>query len=110
MTSRTRRRRGAMDEPGRAGLFAPFGLATLGMYHLLTRRQCMFRLLGVLLFALLVAAPMNPIAAEDTKKDDTKEGWVQLFNGTDLKGWKVYPSGTGKWKVEKGVLIGSGEA
>jgi hypothetical protein len=36
--------------------------------------------------------------------------WVQLFNGKDLTGWKVYPSGTGNWKVEDGVLVGSGPA
>jgi hypothetical protein len=60
---------------------------------------------GLLLLAL--SAGLLPATAED-KKDN--EGWVQLFNGKDLKGWKVYPSGTGEWKVEDGVLIGSGKA
>jgi hypothetical protein len=38
-----------------------------------------------------------------------KTGWVSLFNGKDLDGWKVFPRGTGRWKVEKGILSGSGE-
>jgi hypothetical protein len=73
----------------------------------------------------------------DEKKNDDK-GWVQLFNGKDLTGWKIHdnPSGSiaevikvdkdgkligfdgklkdGKtthlWRVEDGMLIGSGPA
>ncbi|HUE16647.1 MAG TPA: SUMF1/EgtB/PvdO family nonheme iron enzyme [Planctomycetaceae bacterium] len=36
------------------------------------------------------------------------DGFVPLFNGKDLIGWNVYPDGTGDWKVEDGILIGSG--
>jgi tRNA A-37 threonylcarbamoyl transferase component Bud32 len=35
-------------------------------------------------------------------------GYVQLFNGKDLTGWKVHPSGTGQWKVQDGLLTCSG--
>jgi len=35
-------------------------------------------------------------------------GWVSLFNGKDLAGWKTHPSQPGNWRVENGVLIGSG--
>ncbi len=59
----------------------------------------------------LMALTLPTIAAD--KKEDQKatdKGWVQLFNGKDLTGWKVYPSGTGQWKVENGILIGSGPA
>jgi hypothetical protein len=63
---------------------------------------------GVLLAALTLAVPGSSGTAEE-KKDDEK-GWVQLFNGKDLTGWKVYPKGTGEWKVEDGILIGSGPA
>src|SRR5206468_5742957 len=62
-------------------------------------------LVVVLILGLLAWAP--GIRAEDRKDRD---GWVPLFNGKDLTGWKVYPSGTGKWKVEEGILIGSGPA
>ncbi len=33
-------------------------------------------------------------------------GWVQLFNGQDLTGWKLHPEQPGDWKVEGGLLVG----
>lgn len=64
------------------------------------------------LFALmLVAGPVALCWAATAPAADSKdEGWTPLFNGKDLTGWKVYPSGTGQWKVEDGILIGSGPA
>lgn len=44
----------------------------------------------------------------DDKKDE--KGFVSLFNGKDLKGWKVFPSGTGEWKVEDATIVGTGAA
>jgi hypothetical protein len=38
-----------------------------------------------------------------------KDDFTSLFNGKDLTGWKVYPSGTGSWKVEDGAIVGSGK-
>ncbi len=49
--------------------------------------------------------------------DDDKDGWITLFDGTDLKGWHVsaktghsgaskHTSG-GKWVVEDGAIVGS---
>jgi hypothetical protein len=35
-------------------------------------------------------------------------GFVPLFNGKDLTGWKTHPSQPGNWRVENGILIGSG--
>jgi serine/threonine-protein kinase len=35
-------------------------------------------------------------------------GWVSLFNGRDLTGWKPYPGDKAKWDVKDGVLVGSG--
>jgi hypothetical protein len=58
--------------------------------------------------ALVLAVTALPAAPGQDK--DTRGEWVQLFNGRDLKGWKVHPEGTGKWKVEDGILIGSGPA
>ena len=34
-------------------------------------------------------------------------GWVQLFNGKDLTGWKTHPDQPGNWQVKDGVLVGS---
>ncbi len=36
------------------------------------------------------------------------DSFVPLFNGRDLAGWKTHPSQPGNWRVENGVLIGSG--
>jgi hypothetical protein len=62
--------------------------------------------LGVLLAAsVALAAP----PAKDAKKDE--KGWVQLFNGKDLTGWKTHPDDKAKWEVDKdGYLVGSGPA
>jgi hypothetical protein len=70
------------------------------------------RLLGGLLVAGLAVVLSLPAGAADEKKADEKAGghWVQLFNGKDLTGWKTHPSSPGQWKVENGILIGSGPA
>jgi len=67
-----------------------------------------------LLTSVAVVAVFSLALAEDVKKEATSdEGFLPLFNGKDLKGWKVY---LGKSKddisktfhVEEGVLIVSG--
>jgi serine/threonine protein kinase len=35
-----------------------------------------------------------------------KDGWVKLFNGADLRGWKTHPDQPGGWRVEEGQLVG----
>jgi hypothetical protein len=51
--------------------------------------------LGVIvLLALGLAAPA----------DTAPEGFVSLFNGRDLSGWKVPPGDNGHWKVVNGVI------
>jgi hypothetical protein len=62
-----------------------------------------------LICVLVVAALVAPAGRGDDKKE-TKDGWVQLFNGKDLTGWKTYPKGLGKWKVEDGAIVGTGPA
>jgi WD40 repeat protein len=39
-----------------------------------------------------------------------EKGFVPLFNGKDLTGWKPHPKQPGTWRVEEGVLVGSGPA
>ncbi len=65
----------------------------------------MMQRLGLAALAACLAAVMLP-AAEDK---DKKDGWVQLFNGKDLKGWKTHPKNPGKWKVEDGVIVSTGK-
>jgi hypothetical protein len=55
--------------------------------------------------ALLVLALGAPTFAAD---DKDKEGWVQLFNGKDLTGFKTHPKDKAKWEVKDGVIVGSG--
>src|SRR3954463_1890842 len=84
------------------------------------------------LTATLVAAGLS--LATSVRADD-KDGWVPLFNGKDLTGWKIHPTpnreiseitekkvdgkvvafeGTVKgeklplWRVEDGTIIGGG--
>ena len=45
---------------------------------------------------------LPPSQAED-------QGFVPLFNGKDLTGWKTHPSQPGNWRVEKGILTGSSD-
>ncbi len=60
---------------------------------------------------LLTAMGLLAFVALGVAADDSKKGeWVQLFNGKDLTGWKTHPDNPGKWRVEDGILIGSGKA
>jgi hypothetical protein len=60
---------------------------------------------AICLSALLALSP----ASADNKKADDDKGFVQLFNGKDLTGWKTHPKDKAKWEVKDGVLVGSGQ-
>ncbi|MCU0879788.1 MAG: SUMF1/EgtB/PvdO family nonheme iron enzyme [Pirellulaceae bacterium] len=45
-----------------------------------------------------------PVAAVQTSPE--ADGWVQLFNGQDLTGWKIHPEQPGSWEVTNGILVG----
>ena len=49
----------------------------------------------------LAALQMTELGVPDVN------GWVQLFNGLDLTGWKTHPDLPGEWRVNHGVLVGS---
>jgi hypothetical protein len=65
--------------------------------------------LAAFLFAAICSSLISAVSiqADEPKKDDDK-GWVQLFNGKDLTGWKTHPDDKAKWTVEDGLLIGTG--
>src|SRR5262249_41297731 len=46
--------------------------------------------------------------AGNSQVPSARSGWVSLFNGSDLTGWKTHPSQPGNWRVKDGILIGSG--
>lgn len=70
--------------------------------------------LSLLFIPLLAALLVLPAPADDKPKDD---GFVPIFNGKDLTGWKVSPktghsrtsknTSGGKWVVEDGAIVGS---
>jgi hypothetical protein len=66
--------------------------------------------LACVLAALVSAVPPVSGAGEkaDPKSDET--GWVQLFNGRDLTGWKAHPDDKAKWEVQDGAIVGTGPA
>jgi 3-keto-disaccharide hydrolase len=71
----------------------------------------MKRLLGTLLLAVLGAALLTDLPNVSA---DEKDGWVAVFNGKDLDGWKIgYGSKSNdrntSWKVVDGMIVGEGE-
>ncbi len=50
----------------------------------------------------------SSIGAAERRGQADLQGWVSLFNGKDLAGWKTHPSQPGNWRVESGIMIGSG--
>src|SRR5438270_13103298 len=53
---------------------------------------------------LAVVPAMLAAAALSAYADEPPEGFVSLFNGKDLSGWKVPPGDNGHWKVKDGVI------
>jgi serine/threonine protein kinase/formylglycine-generating enzyme required for sulfatase activity len=56
---------------------------------------------------VLVFQQWVTLNANQTKTLHVYSGWVQLFNGKDLTGWKTHPTQPGDWQVENGNLVGS---
>ncbi len=57
------------------------------------------------------APPEASIPVDQPKRSvEGRDGFVQLFNGVDLAGWKTHPQQPGNWHVENGILVGSGPA
>lgn len=56
---------------------------------------------------LVLVLTASPIFAADPPKSD-KDGYVPLFNGTDLTGWVNVNCGPKTWTVKNGELITSG--
>jgi len=69
----------------------------------------MTRLFGTVLLGAAALAALGPVhsPAADAKADDA--GFVQLFNGRDLSGWKTHPDDKdAKWEVVDGAITASG--
>jgi hypothetical protein len=59
----------------------------------------------VITIAILVG-----ITAATVADDKSKDGFVSIFNGKDLKGWKNHPDSKAKWEVVDGCITASGPA
>ena len=66
--------------------------------------------LSFLVSLAVLDLPLLASSQGSEDKKDEEKGWVQIFDGKDLTGWTVYPRGAGNWRVEDGILIGSGPA
>jgi len=68
------------------------------------------RITSLLLVATaLLLAPVAGVAQDkDKDADKDKDGWISLFNGKNLDGWKIGDAKQGKWKVENGSIVANG--
>jgi hypothetical protein len=58
---------------------------------------------SLLLLTLLGAGPSAPAQVVDDK--EKAEGFVPLFNGKDLDGWRPFDNKEVSWKAEDGLLV-----
>ena len=62
-----------------------------------------------LLLVLGIFAVAQAVADAQLTEEMKRDGWVSIFNGTTLEGWKVNePGGSGNFKVENGAIVGTG--
>lgn len=59
------------------------------------------------LAAILVSSILGSSAYSGEKKSESEEGWISLFNGKDLTGWRIAEGGP--WKVEDGKIVVTGK-
>ncbi len=57
----------------------------------------------------LLAAALALLAAQGPDDKETAEGFVPLFNGKDLSGWKPRAGKADVWKVEDGAIVCAGK-
>ncbi|MEM9111260.1 MAG: DUF1080 domain-containing protein [Planctomycetota bacterium] len=67
-------------------------------------------------FCLLLVSAATLLAADDKKaayntltEAEKKDGWVLLFNGEDLAGWKCSPDNPDSVRVEDGSIVTNGK-
>jgi serine/threonine protein kinase len=53
-------------------------------------------------------AKLPAVKVDKTPPPIERDGFVPLFNGRDLSGWKNGPGPQGNWRVENGLLVGGG--
>ena len=62
-----------------------------------------------LLLVLGILATASTAALAELTEEMKQDGWVSIFDGTTLEGWKENePDGSGNFKVEDGNIVGTG--
>src|SRR5205085_7772858 len=51
----------------------------------------------------------EPVLVAKNELPPLADGWVPLFNGKDLSGWKTHDLEPGNWRVEDGAIVGRGD-
>ncbi len=54
--------------------------------------------------AMILAAALVAVSLAWASEDDAPDGFVPMFNGKDLSGWRVPEGDGGHWKVVDGVI------
>lgn len=57
--------------------------------------------------ALLVSSVLGGSVYSGEKNSETEEGWISLFNGKDLAGWRIAEDGP--WEVKDGEIVVTGK-
>src|SRR2546430_161733 len=63
-----------------------------------------------LLLAIVAGILTVSVVAEEKKEAKPEAGFVSLFNGKDLTGWKTHPDDKARWSVKDGCIVGEGPA
>lgn len=61
------------------------------------------------LLCALISVVVLPLIAAPLDDKERAEGFVALFNGENLNGWKKYAAKNDVWSVEKGIIVCSGK-
>jgi hypothetical protein len=59
--------------------------------------------------AVLVIFIVASAGTEPLSEREKADGFLPIFNGKDLQGWKLFESKPEGWAVEKGVLVNTGK-
>ena len=64
--------------------------------------------IGLWAIGMRLKTKTQPPVTERMNDSIESDGFTPLFNGKDLTGWKTHPKGSDNWRVDNGVLFGSG--
>ncbi|HEX4590321.1 MAG TPA: DUF1080 domain-containing protein, partial [Gemmataceae bacterium] len=61
------------------------------------------------LLAVLAVAVQADEVKKAEKAEKAKDGFVSIFNGKDLTGWKKHEGDKARWSVQNGAIVGEGD-